>query len=120
MKAFRLQETTVTNSQAAEDLKLNYRREFLRMVEIIPEGVTASQMDSAIKVARKLRDTPDGGTVFLEDAEWEYLKQRAETHKFSLVAPEIVEMIAALRNAKTCEAPHLKQEPEEKAKEAGA
>lgn len=111
MKRFKLITTQVTsNSQVPEAFELNYRKEFLRMIEIAPEGTTVSQMGTAIKVAKKLQDTPDDGTVFLEDAEHEYLLGKARAFRFTLIAAEIVEMIEAVEKAETCEAPHLKRE----------
>lgn len=107
-----------SNSQVPEDFELSYRKELLRMVEIIPEGATASQMGVAIKVARKLRDTADGCLVFLEDSEHEYLRDKARAFKFTLAAAEIVEMVDAIEQAETCDAPHLIGD--EKAKTADA
>lgn len=107
MKAIRLIETPVTNSAAAENFRLNYKKEFLAMVEIVPEGVTTSQMSAAIKVADALRKASIGSLLILEDSEWEHLKGRAEAYKFSLVCPEVVTMVDDVKNAENYEAPHL-------------
>lgn len=114
MKAIRLIETSVTNSAAAENFRLNYKKEFLAMVEIVPEGVTTSQMANAIKVAEALRKASIGSLLILEDSEWEYLKGRAEAYKFHLVCVEVVAMVDAVKNAQDYEAPHLTGEPKGK------
>lgn len=115
MKAIRLIETPVTNSAAAENFRLNYKKEFLAMVEIVPEGVTTSQMSAAIKVADALRKASIGSLLILEDSEWEHLKGRAEAYKFSLVCPEVVDMVDAVKNAENYEAPHLDSKKSAKA-----
>lgn len=116
MKKIKLITTHIkSNSQVPEDFELSYRREFLRIVEIIQEGVTASQMGVAINVARKLQDTPDNSVVYLEDSEHEYLLNKARAFKFMLVASEIVEMIAAIEQAEPCHAPpHLARDTDQK------
>jgi len=106
MKSFQLKKTILTNSQT-DGFELNYRREFLQLVEVIPEGITISQMGTAIKVAEKLRHASDEGKVFLEDAEHEYLLNRLKNNKWKLVGPEIVEMVKVVEDATTEEAPHL-------------
>ena len=98
MKKITLIQTQITNTQAPADFVLDYRREFLRLIEISPEGMTISQMDLAIKIARKLQDY-GSHEICLEDAEWEYLLARLKTARFNLVAPEIVEMARAVESA---------------------
>ena len=115
MRAVRLIETPVTNSAAGDQFRLNYKKEFLAMVEIVPEGMTTSQMGSAIKIGETLRKTSLDSLLILEDADWEYLRQRAEAHRFSLVCPEVVAMVDAIKNAEKYEAPHLNGEKKEKA-----
>lgn len=118
MRSIRLIETPVTNSAAGDQFRLNYKKEFLAMVEIVPEGVTTSQMANAIKIGEALRKTSLDSLLILEDAEWEYLRARAEAHKFSLVCPEVVAMVNAVKNAEQCEAPHLTGEKKDKAAKA--
>lgn len=108
MRAIKLFETTITNSQVPPEFKLSYRKEFLRLVDLIPEGVTAAQMKSALKVSAALSKTPEDGTLYLEDADWEYLKGKISAAKWTFVAPEIVEMVEAVELATEVEAPHLK------------
>ena len=107
MKQIKLITTPITNSQAPADFALNYRNEFLRLVEIAAEGLTVSQMAVAIKVASKLQSTPIGN-LYLEDTEWEYLRGKLSAAKWNFIAPEIVAMVEAVEKAETCEAPHLK------------
>ena len=109
MKQIKLIETPITNSQAPEGFKLNYRTEFLRILEIVPEGATVSQMGAAIKIVDKLNNTQIGHALFLEDAEHAYLKAKLDAARFIFVAPEIVAMVEAVANAEGCEAPHLAQ-----------
>lgn len=121
MKQIKLIETSITNSNAPADFKLSYKKEFLRLVEIIPEGATASQMGSLIKVSEKLMKCPEDGTLYLEDAEWETLKGKLESAKFNIVAPEIVAMVEVVKKAEDSEAPHLRStSPVESKKKAAA
>jgi hypothetical protein len=98
MKRIKLIKTEISNTQAPIDFVLDYRREFLRLVELAPEGLTVSQMDTAIKVARKLVHC-EGQEILLEDAEWKYLLDRLKGARFNLVAPEIVEMVLSVERA---------------------
>ena len=98
MKRIKLIKTEISNTQAPADFLLDYRREFLRLVELAPEGLTVSQMDAAIKVARKLFRS-ETEEILLEDAEWKYLLDRLKSARFNLVAPEIVEMVRSVEQA---------------------
>lgn len=98
MKRIKLIKTEISNTQAPPDFILDYRREFLRLVELAPEGLTVSQMDVAIKVARKLFRS-ETEEILLEDAEWKYLLDRLKSARFNLVAPEIVEMVKSVEQA---------------------
>ena len=100
MKKIKLIQTEITNTQAPEGFILDYRREFLRLVEISPEGLTISQMDTAIKVARKLQSYGEL-EILLEDAEWQYLLDRLKAARFNLIAPEIVEMVRSVERAES-------------------
>ena len=112
MKKIQLLSVPVTNSQAAKDFELDYRFEFLRLVEVVPEGITISEMGDAIKIADKLRIAQTGSTVYLEDAEHAYLLNRVKNFRFQLVCREIYDMLESLKNAVTEDAPHLKSRAE--------
>lgn len=99
MKRITLIETKITNSQTPADFTLDYQREFLRLVEMVPEGITASQMGTAIKLAQKLQHAQTGDQIILEDAEWEYLNGKLAAAKFSFIAPEIVRMVESVAQA---------------------
>lgn len=110
MRSIRLKEVPVKSSQvqttSQEGFILKYREEYLRMVEIHPEGITVPQMKSAIRVIDALQKAGTDSLLVLEDADWEYLKTRAENHKFGLAAAELVEMVEAVTNAEKYDAPH--------------
>lgn len=110
MKRIKLISTPITNTNAPEGFLLDYRREFLRLVEIISEGITATQMGAAISVARKLQQTWEGDYLLLEEHEWEYLRARLSSAKFTIVAPEIVVMVSAVEFAEDVDAQHLQRE----------
>lgn len=117
MKVIQLKVTTLTNSSVPADFELNYKKEFLRMIEVMPEGVTASQMGTHIKVASKLQALSEEGKLFLEDAEWMLLKDKLTSAKFNFIAPEIVAMVEAVEKAEEAETPHLRSvETETRAK----
>lgn len=110
MKKIKLIKTGITNSQVPEDFELDYKKEFSRIIEIVPEGCTVSQMTTAIKVAGKLANTPAGEDLILEDAEAEFLANKLKSAKFAFIAPELVTMVEAVEKAEECLAPHLKSE----------
>ena len=113
MKQIKLIKTKVTNTalnKQQPDFELDYKTEFLRLVEIMPDGIQASQMGTAIKVAGKLINTPPGEFLILEDAEMDYLRDRLKAARFQFTAPEVVAMVEAVENAETVTAPHLKSE----------
>lgn len=109
MKRIKLIKTEIRNTRVPKDFVLDYRTEFLTMIETVPEGMTVSQMGVAIKIADKLHN-PDRDHIYLEDAEWEYLRSKASSWKFGIIAPEIVAMVAAVENAETVET--VLREPE--------
>ncbi len=108
MKRIKLIKTAITNSQVPEDFELDYKKEFSRIVEVVPEGCTVSQMATAIKVAGKIASTPAGEDLILEDAETEYLANKLKSAKFAFVAPELVAMVEAVEKAEDVKTPHLK------------
>lgn len=110
MKKIKLIKTKITNSQVPDDFELDYKKEFCRIVEVVPEGCTVSQMAMAIKVAGKLSSTPAGENLILEDAEAEFLSNKLKSAKFAFVAPELVTMVEAVEKAEEFQAPHLKSE----------
>lgn len=108
MKAIKLQKATLSITQEPlQDFEFNYRRELLQIVEIQAEGVTVGQMASALKVQKALKSVSDEGTLFLEDADHEWLKGKVQANKWRFVAPEILDFHNAVCNAKDAEAPHL-------------
>jgi len=109
LKQIRLITTCITNTQAPEGFLLDYRNEFMRIVEYIAEGLTTSQMGAAIKVAIKLHNAQAGDVLILDDEEWEYLRARVGATKFSFAAPEIVAMVEAVERAETWEAAQIAQ-----------
>lgn len=113
MKKIKLIKTKVTNAFLSEkepDFELDYKKEYSRIVEVVPEGCTVSQMAMAIKVAGKLASTPPGENLILEDAECEFLAGKLKQAKFAFVAPELVTMVEAVEKAEEYTAPHLKSE----------
>lgn len=92
-----------------ENLKeeLSYKKLFLQLVEVFPEGIRASEMGDAISISKKLQNATDDGSIFLENSEHSYLCTRFDNHRFGIAAPEIIEMREALFKAKDVETPHL-------------
>jgi hypothetical protein len=99
MRRLDLINTAITHSSAPKDFSLSYRTEFLRVLEIIPEGITATNMVALLDVIRKLQDAKETSTVWLEEAEWTTLRDRVKEARFTIVAPQIVEMCNAVVNA---------------------
>lgn len=108
MKQVKLKTVVLTNSQLTPGTELDYKREFLRLVEVIPEGATISEMGDLIKIADKLRGLDSDGTLYLEDSEHETLKRKLSIAKFTIIAPEVVEMVNSVNNAVSVEVAHLK------------
>jgi hypothetical protein len=109
MKIIPLKKVTLSNSQV-EGFEFNYRKELLQIIEISAEGMTVSQMGSALKIQKGLQSVSDEGALFLEDADQEWLKGRMVANKWRFVAPEIQDFHDEVCNAKDAEAPHLKGE----------
>lgn len=78
---------------------ISYRREFLNMLEVIPEGLTIAQMGDMIKIIDKLRALTDEDILRLEPTEWEALKTRVTQAKFSFVSADLVAMVNAVLEA---------------------
>lgn len=102
MRSIKLIETTVTSSQVPDGFKLNYKMELLRMCELIPEGISFAQMNSGLRVVAKLNEGKVGDTIYLEDADYLWLKGRAEKQTYTLLCPEIMEMLRAVIEAEEC------------------
>jgi len=105
MKRIHLKTVKLTNSQLPEDFEFDYKRELLQIIEIVPEGITTSQMASALKVQEKLRNADK--SFYLEDADWEWLKNKVTAHKWRFIAAEILDFQKAISDALTEDAPHL-------------
>lgn len=105
MKRIHLKTVKLTNSQLPEDFEFDYKRELLQIIEIVPEGITTSQMASALKVQEKLRNADK--SFYLEDADWEWLKGKVTAHKWRFIAAEIIDFQKAITEAPTEDAPHL-------------
>ena len=101
MKHIQLKTVTVNNSAVPAGFTLNYRREYLQLLEVAPDGLTVGEMGDLIKVIQKLRAIEDDGLLRLEDAEWNAFKSRVERAKFQFVASEIVDLISTVINAPT-------------------
>ena len=97
MKKIPLIKTAISNTQAPKDFLLDYRLEFLRAVELAPEGIIAAQMRIPINIAFALREAETD--LLLEEPEWNYLCSKLLTSRFPLIAPEIVAMVQAVQEA---------------------
>lgn len=87
---------------------LNYRDQLAALVKNFPDGgISVAEMGDAIAIARKLRDAKDGDTIFLEDAEHDYLVKRMAQNRFTIAAQEIVDMAKALSEAPAVSIPHI-------------
>lgn len=105
MKRIHLKTVKLTNSQLPDNFEFEYKKELLQIIEIVPEGITTSQMASALKIQKKLQNAVD--SIYLEDADWQWLNSKMAAHKWRLIAPEVVEFVESIARAKTEEAPHL-------------
>lgn len=110
MRSIKLQKTRLTNSQVPEDFEFNYRKELLRLVEILPEGAAITAMKEALKAQEILSSASDEATIFFEDSTWEFVRAKVNAEKWRFVAKELVAFNNAINDAPECEAPHLKQE----------
>lgn len=98
MKKIPLLTVTISNHSVPDEFRLSYRHEFLQLVETIPEGVKVSEMAALLAIVEKLNDL-DSDSITLTDSEWTTLRDRLTAAKFTIVAPEIVAMVAAVENA---------------------
>jgi len=107
MKRIFLKTVSLSNSQLPADFEFDYRKELLQIIEVVPEGVTVSAMAAALKVQKALTNAIE--SVWLEDADWDWLKGKVLANKWRFIAPEIVDFEKAITEAETAEAPHLTQ-----------
>jgi hypothetical protein len=105
MKRIFFKTVGLSNSQLPAEFEFDYRKELLQIIEIVPEGLTVSAMSSALKVQKALSNAIE--SVYLEDADWEWLKGKVQVHKWRFVASEIVDFEKAITEAETAESPHL-------------
>lgn len=95
MKSITLKTVTVETSNGP--LMLDYRRQFIGLLEYVPEGATVNELAALVGVAQKLARSSD--SVTLDNEEWHTLKTRIEATKFSIVNQGVVEMIQAVLEA---------------------
>lgn len=80
-----------------DDIELNYRNEILSILST-PEdrqaGANIEEMRRAIRVLEVLDALDEDADVLeLEDADYEYLKERIQKARFGMVHPAIVQFI---------------------------
>lgn len=108
MKTIKLLTVKVTsNMDLPKDTELEYKKEFLRLVQVFPEGATIDEMRRYTKLNKKLRDAAPDSTLYLEDAECDLLAARLKSARFNFFSEEVIEMVDAVLQAKETEAPHL-------------
>lgn len=95
MKSIDLKQVTVETVNGP--VILDYRRQFIGMLEYVPEGATVNELAALVGVAQKLTRASD--IVTLDNDEWKILKARIEATKFSVVNQGVVEMIQAVTEA---------------------
>ena len=105
MKRIFLKTVTLSNSNIPDGFEFDYKKELLQIIEVLPEGATISQMSSALKVQAILKNASQ--SFYLEDADWEWLKNKVTANKWRIVAPELVDFEKAITEAVTEDAPHL-------------
>ena len=98
MKKIPLLTVTISNHSVPDGFRLSYRNEFLQLVETVPEGIKISEMAALLGIVEKLNDL-NSDSMILTDNEWTILQDRLKAAKFTIVAPEIVAMVAAVENA---------------------
>jgi len=76
---------------------LDYKTQFVNLLEFVPEGVSINELSTLVSVAQKLRRASD--SVELDTQEWTTLKSRLEATKFTMVTQEVVDMIRAVTEA---------------------
>jgi hypothetical protein len=105
MKRIRLKTVPLSNSTLPDGFEFDYKKELLQITEILPEGATISQMSSALKIQKALKNANE--SLYLEDADWQWLKDKVTGNKWRIVAPELVDFEKAITEAATEDAPHL-------------
>lgn len=96
MKNIKLEVKSVSLPSLASDFTLSYKNEYLRLLDMVPEGVTVVELTDLVNVINKLKAIDDYGILMLQDSEWLALKKRIESAKFNLVAPEVLDMCNAV------------------------
>ena len=95
MKSIDLKVVTVETVNGP--ITLDYRRQFISLLEYVPDGATVNELSALVSVAQKLNRASD--SVSLDTAEWEILKQRLEATKFSIVNQGVIDMVRAVTEA---------------------
>lgn len=99
MRVIDLKVVPMSHPSLPDDFTLNYKNEYLRLLDVVPEGVTVVELADLVAVISKLKASNDEGTLKLEESEWSAIKKRVESAKFNLIAPEILHMCQAVINA---------------------
>lgn len=78
-------------------ITIDYRRQFISLLEYVPEGATVLELSLLVSVAQKLNRASD--VVTLDESEWTVLKQRLEATKFNIVNQGVLDMVRAILDA---------------------
>lgn len=95
MKSIYLKRVEIETSNGM--IVLDYKTQFVNLLEFVPEGVSINELSTLVSVAQKLRRASD--SVELDTQEWTTLKSRLEATKFTMVTQEVVDMIRAVTEA---------------------
>lgn len=82
-----------------ERVMLNYKEQFLRVVEAFDEGATIDTLRKYFDLNAKLRAVDDLGMLELENAEYDLLLAKLKSQKWAFFAMEILAMVDAVEKA---------------------
>ena len=89
--------------------EFSYKKHILSMLESPKSKTGGTNYQEMVKIIPTIQKVNDAdGFLLLEDAEWEDLKERAETFGFTINHPVIYDMVDAIVNAETVKIAEVK------------
>lgn len=100
MRRVPLKTVSITDAVNRET-SLNYVELFEQLAKVAERGLTAAEMDTPLSVAASLQTArrTKAQSVMLEEAEWNFLVERAKTNKWPFASQVFQQLVIDIENA---------------------